>query len=331
MRGLILFAVSFVPFAASVAQQPEASTDRAGSLTVRIPQPALGNYGAGGLAQFRTPGTPVTVDVDIHNSAGSPVTGTVRLQVTDKWTVDPTRPVAFTVPAKGHEGVQFRVQFGAGTYNALYPIHAYVEFEEAGRKLVAHPVLLVKPQQPNPPRANPQIEWKPFPVAANGALALWRLPLHREHVRLEQSGSLGAAPNPVYETQPAVAFSESVRHAVAGRSLETITVHLGPNAPSMRDRVSWAATEFTLRLPASDSIRLRFSIAKSDALTAALARVRLVPSGEVLFEGKPASGAWQDAEPIYGVSPAGQSVCSSRPRRRILRRPAQSASAKWSC
>ncbi len=296
MRGLILFAVFLAPFAATVAQQPEASTDRAGSLTVRIPQPALGNYGAGGLAQFRTPNTPVSVTVEIHNSGGAPVTGTVRLQLTDQWSADPAHPVAFTVAARGEKIVPFQVQFGAGTYNALYPIHAYVEFEEAGRKLVAHPVLLVKPQQSNPPRANPSIDWKPFPVAANGALALWRLPFHREHVRLEQNVSLGAAPKLVYETSPAISFSDFLAPPGAARSIQAITLRLGPSLPSMRDRVSWAGTEFPLQIPSSNSIRLRFSIAESASLPMPAARVRLLPSGEVLFDGKPASGAWQDAE-----------------------------------
>ncbi len=296
MRRFISFVVLFLPFAGSIAQQREPSTVRAGSLTVRIPLPALGSYGAGGLAEFKTPGRPVSVQVEIHNSGGSPITGTVRLKLTDKWSADPAQPVTFTVAAKGEESVPFRVQFADGTYNAHYPIHAYVEFEEAGRKLVAHPILLVLPRQSNPPRANPPIEWKPFPVAANGALALWRLPVHGEHVRLEQSTSFGAAPNPVYETQPAIAFSDQVRRPGAGRSLEAITVRLGPNVPSRRDRIGWAATEFPLQLPASDSIRLRFSTAKSAALPAPVARLRILPSGEVLFEGQPASDAWQETE-----------------------------------
>jgi len=296
MWHLIPLVVFLLPFASSLAQQREPNTVGAGSLTVSIPPPALGVYGAGGLAEFRTPDTPVTVNVEIHNSGGAPITGTVRLKLTDKWSVDPARPVPFTVAAKGEESVPFRVQFADGTYNAYYPIHAYVEFEEAGRKLVAHPILLVLPRQSNPPRANPAIEWKPFQVAANGELALWRLPLHREHVRVEQSEGFGASPSPVYETSPAVVFSNHVWHPGAGRSEEAIAVRLGPSLPSMRDRISWAATEYPLRLPATDSIRLRFSTAKSASLTSAVARVRLLPSGEVLFEGKPTSEAWQDTE-----------------------------------
>jgi hypothetical protein len=296
MRRLIPFAAFLLPFAGSLAQQPAANIDRAGSLTVHIPQPALGNYGAGGLAEFRTPGAPVTVTVEIRNSAASPITGTVRLKLTDKWTAEPVGNVPFTAAARGEASVPFQVQFGPGTYNALYPIHAYVEFEEAGRKLVAHPILLVKPQQPNPPRANPPIQWKPFPVAANGALALWRLPVHREHVRVEQSTDFGAAPKPVYETSPAISLTGFLSRPGAGRSMEAITLRLGPNLPSMRDRISWAATEFPLQFPSSDSIRLRFSIAESASLPMPVAGVRLLPSGEVLFDGTSASGGWRDAE-----------------------------------
>jgi len=173
MRRLISIVALCLPFATAVAQVREPSIVTAGSLTVSIPLPALGNYGAGGLADFKTPATPVKVDVEMRNSGGARITGTVRLKLTDKWSADPAGPVAFSVAAKGEASVAFRVQFAEGTYNAYYPIHAYVEFEEAGRKLVAHPILLVLPRQSNPPRANPQVEWKPFPVAANGALALW--------------------------------------------------------------------------------------------------------------------------------------------------------------
>ena len=55
MRRLISIVALCLPFATAVAQVREPSIVTAGSLTVSIPLPALGNYGAGGLADFKTP------------------------------------------------------------------------------------------------------------------------------------------------------------------------------------------------------------------------------------------------------------------------------------
>jgi len=55
MRRLISIVALCLPFATAVAQVREPSIVTAGSLTVSIPLPALGSYGAGGLADFKTP------------------------------------------------------------------------------------------------------------------------------------------------------------------------------------------------------------------------------------------------------------------------------------
>jgi hypothetical protein len=297
VRSPLLLALLLASACVLSAQEIDPASDRAGSITATIPIPALGSYGAGGLAEFKTPGKPVVVTVEIGNSGSAAIRGTVRLHVIDEWKAEPATPVAFTLPAHGRADVEFRVQFGEGTFNAHYPIHAFVEFEEAGRKFVAHPIRIIQIQRPNPPLAESPVEWKPFQVSANGSLALWRLPIHREHVSVEQRSAPGTPPGTVYETRPTVNF-----HAreIRAHELEAISLALGPRPPSLREQVSWAATEFPLQLPASASIRLKFSTTASGAAAEATARVRVTPiqngdSSEVLFETKPALNAWGEA------------------------------------
>ena len=300
MRRLLWLVLLFTPVCLIAAQEADPTSDRAGSITATIPIPALGSYGAGGLAEFKTPGQPVTVTVDLGNSGNAVIQGTVRLQVIDQWTAEPATPVAFSLPAHGRADVAFRVQFGGGTFNAHYPIHAFVEFEEAGRKLVAHPIRIIKIQRPNPPLAESAVEWKPFQVSANGSLALWRLPIHREHVRVEQIAGPGTQPENSYETRPTVNFRARETRV---RELEAIDMTLGPRAPSFRESVSWAATELPLQLPATSSIRLKFSTTASGAGAGATARVRVTPmqkvelpkqSSTIVFETKPAPDAWKE-------------------------------------
>ena len=301
MRYPLLLALLLTSALLLSSQEIDPASDRAGSVTAKIPIPALGSYGAGGLAEFKTPVTPVVVTVELGNSASADVHGTVRLQVIDEWKAEPATPVAFSLPAHGYSDVAFRVQFGSGTFNAHYPIHAFVEFEESGRKLVAHPIRIIQVQRPNPPLAESPIVWTPFQVSANGSLALWRLPIHREHVRVVQIAGPGTQPGTSYETRPTVSF-----HAreTRGRELEAISMALGPRAPSLRESVSGVATEFPLQLPASGSIRLKFSMTASGRASEVLARVRVMLTQKVeiperttpiVYEKTPALDVWDEA------------------------------------
>ncbi len=293
MRPLTVLSLLLLPVFLASSQEADPASDHAGSVTATIPIPALGSYGAGGLAEFKTPGKPVVVTVELGNSAAVPIQGTVRLHVIDDWTAEPATPVSFALPAHGRADVAFRVQFGNRTFNAHYPIHAFVEFEEAGHKFVAHPIRIIQPQRPNPPLAESPVEWKPFQVSANGSLALWRLPIHREHVRLEQIAGPGTQPGNVYETRPTVNFR--ARQVGAGDQ-EAINLALGPRPPSMRERVSWAATEFPLQLPTTGSIRLTVSATATGAPSNDWARIRVLPmqqaasperASEVVYETRP--------------------------------------------
>ncbi len=254
----------------------EPPVDTAGPLTARIQQPALGSYGAGGLVQFNQPDAPFTLTVQLSNSADAPLQGTLRLRVIDRWRADPDNPVPFTLRPRGRASVSFRLSFAPGTFNANYPIHALAEFEYQGRRLVAHPILIVTTTQPNTPRAPLPEEWKPVAVLANGALGLWRTPVRREHstIRAEapQSGATGL------ETSE---LRSNVQYSARIERREAIAMTMGPRPPSLRERVEASTVEYPLALPKSQPLVLRFGAAASDG---ALFRVRALvfdaPAGE---------------------------------------------------
>jgi len=245
---------------------------------VRILEPALGSYGAGGLAELSRPDVPFTLNVSMENAGETPLRGKLRVQVIDRWRVDPASPVPFSVEARGRARLSFTVSFGEGTFTAHYPVHAFAEFEHQGKKLVAHPVLVLATRIPNPPRAPSPVEWKPVPVPANAAMGLWRLPVRREFVRIQEQSLPGVAARESYEATPNFDFNSS-----------GITVNLGPRAPSMRETVVSAAVEYPLSLPPGGPLRLRFA-----NQGAATYRVRV--DGRPVFERRVSGGSPQNGE-----------------------------------
>jgi len=299
----------------------EPPVDTAGPLTVRIQQPALGSYGAGGLVQFNQPDAPFTLPVQLSNSSDAPLQGTLRLRVIDRWRAEPDGPVPFTVGPRGRASVSFRVSFGPGTFNAHYPIHALAEFEYQGQRLVAHPIMIVTTTQANAPRAPLPVEWKPVPVPLNGALGLWRTPVRRERSTISaeaaQSGATGLAAS---ELRP------NVQYAAPLERREAIAMSLGPRPPSLRERVDASVVEYPLALPKSRPLVLRFGAAASDG---ALFRVRALafdaPAGEdgaVLWEKRVTSRTPEEVE-VDLARYAGQNV------RLQLESAGQSGQAYW--
>ncbi|HXX21753.1 MAG TPA: DUF5696 domain-containing protein [Terriglobia bacterium] len=284
------FYVLFALFAAgTLAYEPP--VDTAGPLTVRIEQPTLGSYGAGGRVQFDQPDARFNLNVQLSSTADRPLQGTLRVRVIDRWRVKPDGAVPFTIRPRGHATVAFQVSFGSGTYNALYPIHALAEFEFEGRRLVAHPILIVSTTQANIPRAALPIEWKPVPVPVNHAMGLWRLPVRREHcVVSAEPPQSGASGQEVFQFHPNIQFPVH----------RGIVMTLGPRPPSLRERVDACAVEYPLALPQYRPLVLRFSAA---APGGALFRVRALPfdapaeeEGATLLEKRVTSAAGEEVE-----------------------------------
>jgi hypothetical protein len=273
--------------------------DTAGPLTVRIHEPAIGLYGAGGPTALNRTEAPFSLEISLENAAGSPLRGTLRLSVIDRWRVKPDSPMPFTIEAHGEAHLEFQVTIGEGTHNAHYPIHAYAGFEYQGKPLVAHAVMVVVTQLPNPPRAALPVEWKPVQVPETGGMGLWRLPVHRETARVTgPEPQAGRTPGEVFQASLPVQFGAWMRR---GTLREAVAMALGARAPSRQDNVASAFTEFPLRLGKTPSIRLRFANAVSGG--SAIFRVRVRPfvpqagqPGTVIFERRSSAQTWEDGE-----------------------------------
>ncbi len=269
-RSLVLAAALAISAAAY-----EPPTDTAGPLTVRILEPSIGSYGAGGMMELRRPGLAMPIEVTLENSGVAEVKGTLRLAVIDGWRVEPAA-APFAVAPRGRGRLRFTVTAGTDSFNAHYPIHAFAEFDFEGRRMVAHPILIMEAKFPNPPRALLPLEWKPVAAPAAGVMGLCRLPLHRESASISTAEiPVGATGREVFEQNAPVAFGP-----------RTITMRLGPRAPALSERVDSAVVEYPIALPKTSPIRLRFGTGAAGTF-----RVRVLPfsapasqSPEVVFE-----------------------------------------------
>lgn len=289
--------------------------DTAGPLTVRIRQVGAGLYGQGGLAEL-LPEAPCPFSVALQNAGETPVVGMLRVEVIDRWRVEPSGTVPFSVNAKGMTQLRFVVTAGEGTYNAHYPIHAYAEFEYQGRRYVAHPILIVETRFPNPPRSPLPFEWRPVSVLGNGAMGLWRVPVHREQTSAvsrtpwgtmeaaldaPKQRTLGTTGREAYPATASVQFGARVQR---GESRECVSMGIGPRPPSFRERVIVARVEYPLELPKTQPIRFRFGAAVDDHTRGSVMfRVRVASfdapqeqEGAIVLERRVATKAWQNEE-----------------------------------
>jgi hypothetical protein len=280
-RGLFLAAVVLGPLA---AYNPPADT--AGPLTIKIDGPQ----------EITRTGVPLPVKVKLDNAGGESLHGRLSLTVIDRWTVAPAS-VSFEVDAHGSREYSFQVTAAAGSYNALYPIHASAEFSN----LKAHAVLIAKTDFPDAPRAQLHIPWKPAQIRPDSGFALWRTPVRRvvldvfgRDTRTLPIGWEGTDP----ETHANAQFGST---ATRGETRHCITMHepyaQGPGT---------ILVEFPLALPRSPSIHLEFANAVRDDTPGQTPgdgvtfRVRVLPldaldgrQGEVVFEKHTAAKTWQ--------------------------------------
>jgi len=276
--------------------------DEAGPITATIEGPA----------EVTQTGVPFAVAVVLENPGNRPVNGTVRLEVIDRWTAEPAAAVPFSVAAGDTARSTFQVTAGEPTYSAHYPIHAYVDFEAAGRKQRAHPILVVETKLPAVRRLGPAPAWKAMEVPALGELALWRVPIHRSVAAV-----FGRQPEtlPVGWQGSAEPSGGSVAigsETLGGQSREALVVH-----PPWKDGLVGAMlVEFPLRLPESSPLVLRFAAAmapsgRSDGVTFRVRAVALdAPDGAlggVLFERHVDAESWQDLD-VDLASVAGEAI-----------------------
>jgi hypothetical protein len=264
-------------------------TDSSGPLTVRIDGPQ----------EIARTGVALPVKVTLENSGPAELRGTLRLGVIDRWTVTPAT-VQFQLDAKGSRVYGFEVTAAPGSYNAHYPIHAFVE---AGG-IAAHAVLVARTQFPDAPRAKVPIHWQPLEVAPASELSLWRVPVRRVVLQVFGKDT---------RTMP-VGWdgTDAATHAVA---IFAMTVTRGETRQAINLHEPYAQgpgtilAEYPLALPRAPSIKLTFANAvRDDAPGQAPGdgvtfRVRVLPldapegkQGEVVFERNTAAKTWQPGE-----------------------------------
>jgi hypothetical protein len=264
-------------------------TDTAGPLTIRIDGPK----------EITQHGVAIPVKVRLDNSGSDTLRGKLALKVIDRWTIAPAS-APFEVDGHGSREYSFSVTAAAGSYNALYPIHAFAEFAN----LTAHAVLIVKTEFPNPPHAKAPIEWRPAEIAPDSGFALWTTPLHR--VVLQVFGN-DARTMPIgwdgvdAQTRATAQFGGNTTR---GGTRPCIALH-EPYAQGPGTIV----VEYPVALPKSSPIKLQFGNAVRDDTPGQTPgdgvtfRVRVLPLeapegrfGEVVFERHTAAKTWQDAE-----------------------------------
>lgn len=126
-RARILFACGlFLP--ALLAWNPP--VDTAGPVTARLEVPSTINGPASGT-------------LAIINDSSRDISGTFELRSIDGWTIAPA-DAPFTARAQNRVEVPFTIAPAADTYRALYPIHAFVRFDEDGTNYTAHPIAIVE-------------------------------------------------------------------------------------------------------------------------------------------------------------------------------------------
>ncbi|MCX6908289.1 MAG: NEW3 domain-containing protein, partial [Verrucomicrobia bacterium] len=108
--------------------------DTAGPLTVSIADPG----------EVTALEKSIAVLVMLANAGDAPLSGVVRVAVTDDWRVEGEPARKFTLAPKATQTLPFSVVVGKGTYAALYPVHARVEFRAAkGKPQSAHAILIL--------------------------------------------------------------------------------------------------------------------------------------------------------------------------------------------
>ncbi len=91
---------------------------------------------------------PRKVRVRASNTSKDILSGEIRLDQPDKWRIEGSPVQRFHLPPGGTDVLVFRVAMGAGTYDALYPLHASATFRRNGRDRSVKTVLVVSAHPP---------------------------------------------------------------------------------------------------------------------------------------------------------------------------------------
>lgn len=248
----------------------------------------------------------VHVSVALSNTGSNALDGVVYVASIDDWRVTPAGKQPVHLEGNAQQTFDFSVEAGPDTFNALYPFHAWAEFNTNETPLTAHAVLITETSFPDAPRADQQTPWMPVTINAGTELPLWRLPVHRSFLKVFSENTPRLLP-PGWkgsdgETRAALSMGDRV---IRGDAQECIAVH----PPWYQGRAGAIVTEFPLVVPASPASKLSFGVAINDHMASqgeppsdgVTFRVRAAESdapegtmGAVLFERHTDSKVWED-------------------------------------
>lgn len=206
---------------------------------------------------------PQTVQIFLTNH--SPSALSVRIELRD-WT-DACRGIGETqrlveVPASGEARAQFQFLVGAGSYSAMYPIHAYASFEQNGKSRTAHAVRIFETAlAATAPGTTDSQELPLLQAPRFGPLRLANSSLQRlgwqrfgERLSYLPVGWQGSEP------QSGAFFGRSMM--ARGETRQALQVH-----PPYKGGVGRLFVEYRIKLPAQTPLRLEFFNAIRDTVS----------------------------------------------------------------
>ncbi|MDF2440110.1 MAG: hypothetical protein JWN98_1094, partial [Abditibacteriota bacterium] len=106
--------------------------DTVGPLTVRVADPGV----------ITSLAAPLEVPVTLHNGGEATVSGALRIGVTEDWSVQGPALQPFSLAPRETKTLRVALVPGQHIYEALYPVHAYVDFQAGGKTQSAHAILI---------------------------------------------------------------------------------------------------------------------------------------------------------------------------------------------
>jgi len=200
---------------------------------------------------------PRDVPVTLTNKGKAPLNVHLRLAgLVDEWrAVGQTRKNVAVAPG-GTASATFRIAAGKGTHSALYPVHVYATFPDAGRQRSAHAVRIFAAELPRPAATAGEVPVCVVP--ADGAVDLTRLRTQRVTWSYYDKPAVRMPVGWQGSTEPSRA-SFGVRTVVRGTAERAIDMH-----PPWRPGGGTIFAEYRLKLPPAAPIVLTFANAIRD-------------------------------------------------------------------
>ena len=212
------------------------------------------------VPQVTATDTPVAVQVVLENTGDDGVTGSVTIRdLVDGTRVEGADSKPFELAQGATSALQFAVVFPEGTYSALYPVHAYVQFTRGDVTEQVHAVRIVQTKF----TATDTSSLAPTAMQAaaaplRGALPLWALGTHRvawnyydKPMHYKPSGWTGS--------DSLSRASMGVTVVTRGEARGAINMH-----PTWGDGGGTVMCDYLLSLPATEPIKLTFANAIRD-------------------------------------------------------------------